>query len=193
MKKLTKRPWTACVLSVASVALLLVSGKALAADSVPTQVSGENLATTESQTIAIAPEKTYALVFLSTKCPCSLSHLTELKNLAHDYPDVQMIGVHSNLDEDVKGAETYFKVHALGFPVIQDRDNALANELGAFKTPHVFVIRSGKVLYRGGVSDHQTYAPDARKYLREALEDLKQNRPVKNAATRTLGCAIPRS
>ena len=191
MAKLKFLLWISAALLIAR---LLVPVDADAAELAPaTSIAGEDLVTTAVKTITLAPEKTYAIVFLSTVCPCSLSHLTELKNLAKDYPDVEMIGVHSNTDETAKDAETYFKVHGVTFPVIQDSANALANRFGAFKTPHAFVITKGAVVYRGGVSNQQTFSPDARKYLREALEDLKSNRPVKTSSTRTLGCAIPRS
>lgn len=181
------------ILGALLIARLLVPLDANASGAPPSVIEGQNLASTETQSIVLKHDKTYAVVFLSTKCPCSLSHLTELKALVRDYPDVQLIGVHSNLDEDVTEAQAYFKAHALGFPVVQDRDNILANRFGAFKTPHAFIVSKGEIVYRGGVSDRQTYAPDARKYLRDALEDLKQNRVVKTSSTRTLGCAIPRS
>ena len=195
MKKISFLIW---ILAALLLVRLLVPCDAGAAEAVqrtlaPKTLGGENLGTQKTETISIDANKTYAIVFLSTKCPCSLSHLTELKNLTKDYPDLMMIGIHSNFDEDVAEAKTYFKVHGIEFPVLQDQANALANELGAFKTPHAFVISKGAIVYRGGVSDHQTYAPDARKYLREALEDLKQNRSVKTATARALGCAIPRS
>lgn len=191
MKKTTFLLW---ILGALLLLRLLVPVDAMAAEPTPpSTISGENLIDSKSLSIHLDANKTYAIVFLSSVCPCSNSHLTELKNLVSDYPGVQMIGIHSNTDEDVEKTRRYFAAHAMNFPVIQDKDNALANALGAFKTPHAFVVSGGKVVYRGGVSDHQTYAPDARKYLREALEDLKQNRPVKAATTRTLGCAIPRS
>jgi peroxiredoxin len=191
MKKITLLLW---ILAALLIVRLLVPVDAQAADSqVPSQITGENLVDKQPRTLTLDPAKTYAIVFLSAVCPCSNSHLTELKNLAKEYPNVEVIGVHSNLDESLEKAEAYFGAHELNFPVIQDKDNALADALGAFKTPHSYVVSAGKIVYRGGVSDHQTYAPDARKYLREALEDLKQNRPVKTATTRTLGCAIPRS
>jgi peroxiredoxin len=185
MKKITLMLW----ILVAHIAL----ASAASAPAVPTSITGENLVINAQQTFVIAPDKTYAIVFLSAKCPCSLSHLTELKNLAQDYPEIQIVGVHSNNDEDHVLAESYFKIHGLTFPVIQDKNNALADQFGALKTPHAFIIANGKVVYRGGVSDRQTFEPDARKYLREAMEDLKQKRPVKTSNTRTLGCAIPRS
>jgi hypothetical protein len=191
MKKTTLLLW---ILVALLFVRLIVPVDAYAADSkVPSQVAGENLVDKKSYTATIDPAKTYAFVFLSAVCPCSNSHLTELKNLVNEYPNVVLIGVHSNVDEDLAKSEAYFAAHSLNFPVVQDKDNALADQLGAFKTPHAFVVSGGKIVYRGGVSDHQTFAPDARKYLREALEDLKQNRPVKTATARTLGCAIPRS
>ncbi len=191
MKKITLLLW---ILAALLVVRLLVPVDAHAADvQVPAQISGENLVDKQARTLTLDPTKTYALIFLSAVCPCSNSHLTEIKNLVNDYPNVEVIGIHSNMDEDLAKSETYFGAHSLNFPVIQDSNNKLADALGAFKTPHSYIVSGGKIVYRGGVSDHQTFSPDARKYLRDALEDLKQNRPVKNSTTRTLGCSISRS
>jgi len=189
MKKITFLLW---VLAALLFIRLLVPIDAQAAE-LPKAIVGENLVDKKPVTVALDPAKTYAVVFVSSKCPCSNSHVGELASLVKDYPSVTFVGIHSNTDEELNRSEEYFAAHAMGFPIVQDTNNALADAFGAFKTPHSYVIRAGEILYRGGVSDHQTYNPSARKYLREALEDLKQNRAVKTATTRVLGCAIPRS
>lgn len=177
------------ILAALLIARLFVPVNAHAAE-VPSVIAGENLVDGKPVSFTLG-EGTYAIAFVSSICPCSASHVTELKSLAKDYPDVTFIEIHSNIDEKHDQASQYFKT--TGLPVVvQDDNNKLADALGAFKTPHSYVVQNRKIVYAGGVTDHQTFTPSGRRYLREALEDLKQHRPVKTATTRTLGCAIPR-
>lgn len=138
-------------------------------------------------------KKGIVTVFLSAKCPCSNSHIQELTELAKVYPEFQFIGVHSNVDEDEKLTKAYFETTSLPFPVLQDENTKIADKLGAVKTPHAFVMDpEGKLLYKGGVSNSHDAIRADRKYLREALQNLKENKPVKTPEGRTLGCAISR-
>ncbi|MFK5047747.1 thioredoxin-like domain-containing protein, partial [Klebsiella pneumoniae] len=89
-------------------------------------------------------------VFLSTKCPCSNSHVALVKQLAKDFPAFAFVAVHSNRDETVAEARAYFR--DFGLPVLQDEKSRLADEFKASKTPHAYVLAAGdgKVLYHGG-------------------------------------------
>ncbi len=137
--------------------------------------------------------KSIVLVFLSSRCPCSNSHLKELNSLAEIYKNFVFIGVHSNADEDLAQARNYFSKAALGFPVLQDNKGQLAAQFKALKTPHAFVIdEKGQVVYRGGVSDSAIASQANKFFLRNALLDLKTGHPIRTASTRTLGCVIQR-
>ena len=101
--------------------------------------------------------------------------------------------IHSNADENVEQAKHYFEMAKLDLPVLQDSDSKFANVFKAMKTPHGFIVNTnGQIVYRGGVTSSASAAPTDTQYLRNALEDLKQGRPVKVANGRTLGCAIRR-
>lgn len=133
------------------------------------------------------------LVFLSSACPCSDSHVEELAKLSQDFPDFPFFAVHSNQDESVENSKPYFIDKKLPFPVIQDDHAVIADRYKALKTPHAFVLNpKGDVLYRGGVSDSAHFARSKTKYLRNALTDLKNQQAVKTPEGRTLGCLISR-
>lgn len=137
--------------------------------------------------------KGVVVAFLSAVCPCSNSHLKELSALSNEYPDFDFFGVHSNTDEEKEPTQKYFREANLPFPTIQDSGARIADAYKALKTPHVFVIlTSGEVAYQGGVSSSRNFDSADRKFLREALEDLKQHRAVKTPEGRTLGCVIAR-
>lgn len=144
--------------------------------------------------ISVSPQSAGSVVvFLSAVCPCSNSHIEEIKSLAKAHPEMSFVAVHSNLEEGLEESRAYFQKAQLGFPVIQDKNTVIADEFKALKTPHAFVIsKDGKLLYQGGVSSSRDIARADRKFLREALEDIQQNKTVRTPEGRTLGCAISR-
>lgn len=133
------------------------------------------------------------VVFMSAKCPCSASHESLLKEMASQFKDFNFVAIHSNSDENSAMTKEHFAKVAFPFPVIQDSKSRLANELGALKTPHAFVLSpSGEVLYQGGVTDSHV-GPSAKKlFLKDALEDIQSGKPVRIKEGRALGCFIQR-
>lgn len=163
--------------------------------SVPKIIAGESLTTSKSINIPLEAtnKKGLVVVFMSAKCPCSNSHVKILKKLPQKYKDFKFVGVHSNADESKEIAQTYFKSVAFGFDVIEDQKSFLADQLQAYKTPHVFVIStSGEVLYQGGITNSAHADSADKNYLEEALEDISQNKKIRTSEGRTLGCIILR-
>lgn len=133
------------------------------------------------------------VAFLSANCPCSRSHVPELKKLSAEYPQFRYVGVHSNRDEDLVPSREYFAGEKLGFPVIEDSEAKIADQFRALKTPHVFIIlKSGRVAFQGGMTDSKDCAKADAKYLKDALDDLAAGKQVRNPEVRTLGCSISR-
>ena len=134
------------------------------------------------------------LIFMSAVCPCSQSHEPKIASLIRRYPEFQFVGVHSNLEEEPAFVKAHFEKAAIPFLTLAyDRDHALANQFGALKTPHVFLVdRTGKTVYRGGVDNSHTAEKATREYLENALSDLKNGRPVALSETKPLGCVISR-
>jgi hypothetical protein len=176
------------------LSLMLISRAALAA--LPAELSGVNLMSSASEIkIATASKdhKGTVVIFLSARCPCSDSHITELKNLFEKYKDFKFVGIHSNFDEDLEFSKKYFTTQALPFPVLQDEKAALADSFKALKTPHAYVLSpEGEIVFQGGVTNSANGKDAKVHYLADALEDLQQNRKIKTAAVRTLGCVILR-
>jgi len=134
------------------------------------------------------------VVFMSAKCPCSNSHIPELKNLVSRYKNFEFIGVHSNVNEPPDLTKKYFVEADLPFAVIQDNEAQIADQLKAYKTPHAFVLNpEGKILYQGGVTNSVNAQYAEKHFLKDALEDISQDKPVRLANGRTLGCIIMRT
>ncbi len=163
------------------------------AASLPTQVEGPSALNTKLTEVGLEQKKGLVVVFLSAVCPCSNSHLNELKTLSREFPQFNFVGVHSNVDEGKDLTERYFANVNLPFPIVQDSGARIANEFKALKTPHAFVIlQDGAVAYEGGVSSSRNFDSADQKFLREALSDLAADKKVRTPEGRTLGCVISR-
>jgi hypothetical protein len=135
------------------------------------------------------------VMFLSSRCPCSASHQSTLDLLSKEFTPqgFRFVGVHSNADEEVGAAREYFKNSGLAFPVIQDRNCGIADALGAFKTPHVFILGSnGEVLFQGGVDNSHVANAANKHYLRDSLALIVDGKKPPQKEVRVLGCEIRR-
>lgn len=175
--------------------LLILANLMLNAAPLPAKLEAKNLISGESISInTISPEKkATVMVFMSSKCPCSNSHATVIKNLIEKHKDISFVIVHSNVNEEETQAKSYFNSLELKSLVLQDENAKIADILKAYKTPHVFIIdNKGEIIYKGGVTDSNNALKAEKQYLADALEDLTQNRPLKFSETKALGCFIAR-
>lgn len=159
---------------------------------IPIRFSGQSLNSDKPINISQI-NKGLVVVFLSSTCPCSNSHIKELISLSEKFKDLTFLAVHSNADESVDEAKEYFKQAKLPFDVLRDENSKIANLLSASKTPHAFLISpKGDILYNGGVTDSSDGRLAKEFYLRKAIEDFLLGKKVNHAKTRTLGCVISR-
>lgn len=174
--------------------ILLFSSLGFASAHLPDKIAGENLVDLkEIHRDFKSLQKTTVLVFLSAKCPCSASHEGLLSQMAKDFPEVEFVGIHSNADEPKELSQQHFAAANLSFPIIQDKSGKLADELGAYKTPHVFVFNSqGQLLYSGGVTDSHVGPTAKTAFLKQALLEIRQGKTPTTKEGRTLGCVISR-
>ncbi len=174
-----------------SILILFASSQSLALPK--NAFDGAELSSGKKISIHSVNKKGLVVVFLSAKCPCSNSHVGEITQLSKDFHEFNFVAVHSNKDESIEKSKEYFANSKLPIPIIQDDENKIADDFKALKTPHVFVVLAdGKIAYQGGVSDSNNFAESHKKYLREALTDIHDNKPVRTPEGRTLGCSIPR-
>ena len=133
------------------------------------------------------------VVFMSARCPCSNSHLKIVKELSSQFKDFSFVVIHSNMDESVEETKAYFKAANFNFPVLQDENTKLADLFKALKTPHAYVLDvTGKILYKGGITNSAMADTADRQLLKDALLDVESGLTVRTPEGRTLGCIISR-
>lgn len=137
-------------------------------------------------------KKNTVVVFLSSVCPCSNSHIKTLKALSNEFKETQFVGVHSNYTEDKTKAMAYFNKMELPFPIIYDKETEIAKRFGAVKTPHAFILnQQGQIIYNGAVTSSSNAEIAKYNYLEIALNDLKAGNKPSAPRRKTLGCYIP--
>ncbi len=139
--------------------------------------------------------ETKVLVFLSEKCPCSVSHISHLNGIVAKYKNIKFYGVISEPAQNKEQEEMiagYFTKDNFKLPIISDEKQALVKKYKALKTPHVTLINKGKILYQGGLTSNKSFKDSGQKYLAENLENLEKGLPLKYKNGSSLGCYIRR-
>lgn len=146
--------------------------------------------------------KGFIVVFTCNHCPFAKLYPPRLNELNTRFAPlgVPVIAI-SPTDTAIYEEDTYAnmvaKAQAEGyeFPYLQDATQEVARNFGAQKTPHAYVIwREGGqwvVKYNGAI-DNNGAAPQrvTRPFVAEAVQALLAGRPVRDAETLTIGCAI---
>jgi peroxiredoxin len=77
---------------------------------------------------------------------------------------------------------------------IDDSSGAIGHLYGMKTTPHCFVVsKDGTLVYAGAMDDHPDPFHDpktARNYVKEAVNDLLDGKPIEVSQTKSYGCAV---
>ncbi len=135
------------------------------------------------------------LAFWSAECPVSREYDAYFNRLADRYPgQVVVLGVDANVNEQMEAIVKAQRERGVRFPILRDADCALADELDAATTPHVFIVdRAGRLAYAGAVDDRTFRQREATvNYVDQAVEALLNNAPPPVSHTQPYGCTIVR-
>ncbi len=136
-----------------------------------------------------------ALIFVSTRCPVSNMYNERMQKLAADYraKGVALIGINSNKEETAADIAAHAKEKGLTFTILKDAGNRVADQLGAGRTPEVFLLdASGKLVYHGAVDNAQNPAMVNTHHLRNALDAVISGKPIERTEVKAFGCTIKR-
>jgi len=145
----------------------------------------------ESRAIVVA--------YMGTECPLAKLYAPRLASLAEKYDKkgVAFIVVNSNRQDSNTELAAYARIYGLTFPVLKDLGNQVADQMGAVRTPEVFLLDSERVVrYWGRIDDQYgiNYAREAPKRadLELAVTQLLAGEPVEVSETASVGCHIGR-
>ena len=169
----------------------------------PGFVANFSLPTSGGGTISLQRDASFhVLCFLGSECPLAKLYGPRLQDLSDRYRDhgVEFIGINSNVQDSMDDVRQYVDEHEVRFPVAKDFDQRVAAQVGATRTPQVFVIDgSRRIIYQGRIDDQ--YKPGVARSvatthdLRDALDHAVAGEPITTPLTDAVGCLIslPRS
>jgi peroxiredoxin len=139
------------------------------------------------------------VVFSCNHCPYVQAYEDRLIEIQRDYgaSAVQIVAINSN--DDANYPEDSFenmvaraKSKGYNFPYLRDSSQQVARAYGATHTPQLFVFdRHRRLRYTGKIDDNwQRPQAVTRRYLREAVDALLQNRELAEPTTHAIGCTI---
>lgn len=135
------------------------------------------------------------LIFVATRCPVSNSYNQRMAELARDYMarGYAVVGVNANRNEPPEEVAQHAAEKGLGFPIVKDPEDRVADLLGASVTPEAYLFDTSWTLrYHGRIDDSRNPANIMTRDLRAALDAVAQGKAVGVAETKAFGCTIKR-
>ncbi len=137
-------------------------------------------------------------LFISNGCPTVKACQDRMIKIQKDYAGrgVQLLALNSN-NPYLSPADTYAEMvlrveeKSFNFPYVKDEDRTVARAYEALCTPHVFLLDEERRLrYNGRMDDSRNPERVTVSDLRNAIDDLLANRPVRVSETTPFGCSI---
>jgi peroxiredoxin len=136
------------------------------------------------------------VVFLSAQCPVVRGYHERINQLASDYQakGINFIGINSNSTESLDWVKSNITEYSYKFPVLIDKNNVLADKLGANVTPEVFYV-DGKstLLYHGAIDNDRSGKNITESYLKTAFDDSLGGKKIVKTSANAFGCSIKRA
>jgi thiol-disulfide isomerase/thioredoxin len=137
------------------------------------------------------------LVFLSPDCPLCKNYSLVLNELQQDFRSkINIYGVVPGSTYTNEEVKKYIKDYKIIFPVMVDPKKQFTSMVEATVTPEVVLVnQDGAIVYRGAIDDwveelgRKKIKPEQH-FLKEAINQYLQNKPVAIKKTVAKGCWI---
>lgn len=137
---------------------------------------------------------------LGTECPLVKAYAVRLNEFAREWrgKDVAVIAIFPNAQDSPQEVTRFQSEYELSMPCLLDPGAAVADRLGATRTPEMFVLDAARAIrYQGRIDDQlgvgATRKAEYSEYLRSAVWDLLEGRSVAEPAVPAVGCLIGRA
>jgi peroxiredoxin len=138
------------------------------------------------------------LVQSCNHCPYVQAWEGRLSAIASDYADrgVGVVAVNSNdvvshPEDSFEEMQKRSREQGFTFEYLYDEPQAVAQALGAERTPEVFVYdRDRQLRYHGAIDDNRDETGVSQQYLRDALDALLAGSDPAVAETPAVGCTV---
>ena len=131
------------------------------------------------------------LAFTCNSCPVAVAYEDRFIEFAKKYKDkkVTFVAINcNNKTEDLEAMKERAEEKGFNFIYAFDETGKSAKDYGARVTPHLFVVKDGKVQYRGAF-DNDMRKPSEH-YVSTAVNSLLKGETPEKTSTRAVGCGI---
>ena len=162
------------------------------------KMSNVQLATVTGESVQLynyAGQQGTLVIFVATRCPISNDYNQRMAELAKEYTarGFAVIGINPNRTEPGDEVARHAAEKGLGFTVLKDPGNKVADYLGASVTPEAYLFdRDWTLRYHGRIDDSRNPSGITVRDLRQALDALLAGKAVTVAETKAFGCTIKR-
>jgi peroxiredoxin len=136
------------------------------------------------------------LIFIAVQCPVSNAYNERMEKLYEDYKarGVAVVGINANTTDSAADVKAHAKEKNLNFVILKDKDDKIADRLGAGHTPEVFFLdATGKLVYHGAIDNSTNPVMVNTNHLRNAIDATLDGKPVERADVKAFGCSIKRA
>lgn len=144
-------------------------------------------------------KKVVVIAFLGTECPLVKLYSRRLGAMAKalESKDVAFVGINANSQDSITEMAAHARVHGIQFPVLKDLSNKVADQIGAIRTPEVFVLDETRTIrYQGRIDDQYgvRYTKDkpTKRELWDAIQALLNDKEIAKSYVEAPGCFIGR-
>ena len=151
----------------------------------------------------LSSNKLVVVAFLGVECPLARLYAPRLQELSDEYAakGVAFVAIDSNQQDSLTDLVAFAQQYGVKFPLLKDRDQSVADQFGAARTPEVFVLDGQRAIrYRGRIDDQYGQGSSSgyaktkvtRRDLASALDELLAGQQVSQPSTQAVGCLIGR-
>lgn len=140
-------------------------------------------------------EKGTILVFLSAQCPVVKGYSARIAAFAKSYKakGVNVVGINSNSTESLEWVKSNATENSYDFPMLIDKENVIADKLGAQVTPEIYFFdENNKLLYKGAIDNDRSGENVTINYLQDAIEAKTAGKAIAKTSANAFGCSIKR-
>ncbi|MBA3631685.1 MAG: redoxin domain-containing protein [Acidobacteria bacterium] len=134
------------------------------------------------------------VIFLSAQCPVVKGYNGRINKIAESYKakGINFIGINSNSTESLAWVKSHAEEN-YKFPMLVDKGNVLADQLGANVTPEAFYFNEKNVLmYHGAIDNDRSGKNVTESYLTVAFDSALNGKTIAKTSANAFGCSIKR-